>query len=70
MNYPEFIQKINWRLLVEQKRILFMLSNGPFVTPVQQEAIDGILSLIDSLQDFASEDMGLGDEEVFNLKDE
>jgi hypothetical protein len=61
--HPEFIKKIDWRLLREQKGYLLRKSN-----PHSYEK--GLIHLIDSLQDFACDEMGLTEKEVFNLNEE
>ena len=60
---PEFMQKIDWKLLREQKKVLM----HAVVPSHELDAIEGIVHLIDALQDYASDDMGLGDKLVFNL---
>ena len=68
--HPEFLQEIDWKLLIEQKYQLIRLINSPFITRNQIDALEGTISLIDTIQDYASEEMGLGDGVVFDLKDE
>jgi hypothetical protein len=43
--------KMNWELLRRQKRVLLNLDTGSVVTGKQNEAIEGIVSLIDHIQD-------------------
>jgi hypothetical protein len=83
--FPEFIKNIDWKLLREQKVTLVGL-RAVFISAttlrpklsktdraVYEEAIpalSGIIHLIDALQDFAVDVMGLTDKEVFNLPEE
>lgn len=55
---PRFITRIDWELLKKQKKTLLKLN--------KDEHIDGIIALIDSLQDYAVDVMGMSEEEVFN----
>jgi hypothetical protein len=51
MNTKEIINKIDWQLLNKQRLILADLSMSPVVTNEQQEALDGIVNLLDDLCD-------------------
>jgi hypothetical protein len=58
---------INLNLLRRQKNTLFQLVPGSLVTPRQDEVVEGILNLIDFIQD-AIFDQGLAsEEEIFKL---
>lgn len=68
---PEFIQKIDWTLLREQKANLIQLfyhtqDDYPHIV----EPCEGITDLIDAIQDYAVDVMGLSEKEVFNLTPE
>lgn len=64
MNAPEFIKNIDWKQLREQK--LYLLQTG-----IETEPMDGIIHLLDALQDYAADELGLGEEVVFGeLTDE
>lgn len=71
---PEFIQKIDWKLLREQKQAVSNLINRTRCTIELEEddsnALEGIVHLIDALQDYAADEMGLGDKIVFNLPED
>lgn len=54
---PEFISRINWRLLAEQKE--WLLNDG------SDEAI-GLINLIDAIQDYAADELGIDENIVFN----
>ena len=43
--------KMDWTLLRSQKRALVDLRAGSVVTPEQEESLEGILNLIDCIQD-------------------
>lgn len=70
MDALEFIKKIDWSLLKEQKKCLiasieyFHLHKVPEIP----DGLEGILNLIDALQDFAVDEAQIADEnEVFDL---
>lgn len=54
---PEFIKNIDWELLREQKE--WLLNNG------SDEAM-GIAHLIDAIQDYAADELGIDENIVFN----
>ena len=69
---PRFITKIDWVLLKNQKSSLLET-----ITKAEQvgnkeltDDLEGILHIIDALQDYAVDSMGLSDEEVFSLNNE
>ena len=64
---PEFVTKIDWDLLKGQKRILLEVINKDELNPEEKEGLEGILSLLDSLQDAAVDDFGLAENLVFDL---
>jgi hypothetical protein len=53
MEVPNFIQKIDWSELRNQKRLLLETINNDSVSPEHKEALEGILALIDAIQDYA-----------------
>jgi hypothetical protein len=66
-----FFQYMDWALLREQKKDLFLLSiTEHLLSPKQYEALDGILNVIDAVQDYAVNVEGISEQEVFNLKTE
>lgn len=66
-SHPQFIEKIDWASLKEQKEMLVVLSNHN-LGEIVSDHLDGIISLIDSIQDYAVDEMGLNENKVFNLK--
>jgi hypothetical protein len=67
---PEFIKRIDWRLLREQKRYLLELSSpliGIF-TEKEYNAFEGIINLLDSIQDYAVDECGIDENDVFNFE--
>ena len=58
---PSCIRNIDWEMLKKQKD--FLISQDLACCP---ENFDGIISLINALQDYAVDIMGLSEEEVFN----
>lgn len=66
----ELIRNIDWKLLNEQKQRLAELLD---LTQLQQEdygALEGILSLLDEIQDCAVDYLEIPEKEVFNLSNE
>ena len=67
MTRPRFITKIDWSLLKKQKKTLLIIKNcHEDITSDQTKDIDGIIHLIDAIQDYAVDSMGISEEEVFN----
>ena len=66
---PKFIQNVDWELLREQKQTMLDMISGEEET-ICTGALQGIVNLLDALQDYAADDMGLGDKVVFNLEEE
>ena len=78
---PEFITKIDWDLLREQKVDLLRIindieENAQYDTPEDAEigvydkwkaSLEGILELIDALQDYATDELGIDEDEIFYL---
>ena len=68
---PEFIQKIDWKLLREQKHTLLSYIKYSYYTsePISKkdEHLQGLVHLIDALQDFAVDELGIPEEDVFKL---
>ena len=64
---PEFITGVDWTMLKGQKRILLEVINKDELNPEEKEGLEGILSLIDSLQDAAVDIYGLKEDLVFDL---
>lgn len=73
--HPEFLTKIDWKLLREQKRELSIFiqdidwERGIQNVP-QLSFLEGIIYLIDAIQDYGVDEMGISEEEVFNLNPE
>lgn len=74
MNYDLVIKNIDLKLLKEQKQILLDLQyrDNPdgtqFLKANEFKALEGIISLIDHIQDEAVEQLGLDENEVFDLE--
>ena len=67
------LSKIDYKMLREQKAILINMIQDWGEADDEQQVIDaikceGILSLIDAIQDNAVDTLGLPESEVFNLK--
>lgn len=86
MKHPEFLKKIDWKLLREQKDVLnravnihrrmrkYTFERERWMQyedhKEKEEAFEGILHLIDTIQDYAVDSMGMSEEEIFNLTEE
>jgi hypothetical protein len=70
------ISNIDLEMLREQKAKLLTLQhrvesdNSPVVRPAEYEALEGIVNLIDHIQDSAVEQHGLDEAEVFKFSNE
>lgn len=65
----ELLENIDWVELREQKEVLLNVIKYFEKTPVITDKLDGIVSLIDNLQDFAVDVLEIDDATVFNLKE-
>ena len=76
MNYDLVIKNIDLKLVKEQKQILLDLQyrDNPdgtqFLKANEFKALEGIISLIDHIQDEAVEQLGLDENEVFDFKND
>lgn len=61
----KFNLRFDWRLLRTQKRLLVGLQSGKIVTNDQAEAVEGILNLLDAIQDQSVERGYATSREVF-----
>ena len=61
------IEDIDWELLRKQKLWLLQLDDIP--TAIPEEAY-GLIHLLDAIQDFAVDVMGVSEKEVFDLAEE
>lgn len=83
---PEFILKIDWKLLREQKFDLLRIqtdieeniqyAKGSGDSDLYEDmkrwtnSIEGIISLIDSIQDYAVDALKMSEKEIFNLEED
>ncbi len=63
----KLIHKMDFKLLKAQKTILNNMLGKKKLTIAENDAIDGILNLIDSIQDIACDTYGYDQNEVFNF---
>ena len=61
-------EKIDWKLLHKQKKNLLKLINDKKTSIKEKEHLEGILNLLDSIQDYAVDTLGIEEKTVFNLK--
>ena len=67
---PEFIKGIDFKLLREQKAVLLSIMEWNKI-PQVNDSIDGIVHLLDALQDYCTDELGFDELEVFgDLNDE
>ena len=60
----EVISHVDWKLLREQKRCLVdVVNDRAIVTATQKEMLEGLINLLDAIQDEATEE--LSEETVF-----
>jgi hypothetical protein len=62
----KFIKQIDWALLRDQKRVLLSIPEQ-LVSPLQYDSLQGVISLLDGLQDFVVDKGYLSSKEVFDL---
>ena len=68
---PEILQKIDWTDLRAQKTtLLAVIGYAEKSLPLLVDDLNGILNLIDSLQDFAVDEMGVPEMLVFDFEEE
>lgn len=67
---PFILDGIDYTKLKEQKATLINLNEQFDTDSMNGQALDGIISLIDHIQDFAVDVMGKSESEVFNLSEE
>lgn len=58
-NIPEFIKNIDWEELMTQKELLLKIINSKENSSKDNELLDGIVHLIDALQDYACDVAGI-----------
>jgi hypothetical protein len=67
---PEFMKNIDWELLKKQKMSLLEIQEMTCFTKEDQENMTGIVNLLDALQDYAVDVVGLSEKQVFNLSNQ
>jgi hypothetical protein len=65
---PEFLAKMDWKLLRKQKLLLLATINNDAVDPEHKEGLEGILNMIDSMQDYAVDELGIDEAEWDDLE--
>jgi len=68
MKTPYFIENIDWTDLRTQKTLLLETINNDAVSPEHKDGLEGILALIDALQDFAVDEMDVNPIHVFDFE--
>lgn len=63
--YPEYLSRMDWNLLRLQKLCLIKMMNSDVLSIEFANSLDGIVNLIDCIQDSAVEDCVATKEEVF-----
>ncbi|HLO91569.1 MAG TPA: hypothetical protein VK172_10440 [Lentimicrobium sp.] len=64
---PEIISKIDYDLLRQQKQDLLKVINKKSTTIKQKESLEGILMLLDNLQDYVVDELGIPEDQIFEL---
>lgn len=75
MKTPDFIKRIDWKQLQRQKLIFInMIQDWGEADDADQredaEEAEGLLNLIDTIQDYAVDELGMDENVVFNFKEE
>ena len=68
METPEFLRKVDWTDLRTQKTLLLETINNDAVSPEHKEGLEGILAVIDAMQDYAVDEMGISEMHVFDFE--
>jgi hypothetical protein len=73
--HPAFMQNMDWELLKKQKACLLMLAGlkvggEPYFSAEVIDNLDGIINMLDSIQDYAADVMGLDENLVMDLSKE
>ena len=61
----DFVKNIDYRMLTGQKRSLAKMQENPLLSQNEKDTIEGVLNLIDALQDKVVEKKILTEGEVF-----
>jgi predicted RNA-binding Zn-ribbon protein involved in translation (DUF1610 family) len=69
-NTPEWIKRIDFTELKTQKNLLLEIINNNAVDPKHKEGLEGILALIDTLQDYAVDELGIPETLVYDFVQE
>lgn len=67
MTHPKFIEQIDWALLKAQKSELITSEVRDEDCLVHCDCVEGLINLLDSIQDYAVDEMNIDKNEVFNL---
>lgn len=65
MTLKEFVAEIDWGRLRKQKQLLLGLVDSQNIIMEQGEELDGVIHLLDDLQDVAVDELGLSKTAVF-----
>jgi hypothetical protein len=68
MKEEKLIKNIDWSELRNQKRTLLEVINNDNVNPEQKEDLEGIMSLIDKLQDYAVDELNIDGTRIFDFE--
>jgi len=67
-NTPDWIKRIDFTDLRTQKTMLLETINNDAVDPEHKEGLEGILNLLDALQDYAVDELGVPDMLVYDFE--
>lgn len=70
MKEDSYVNKMDWSLLREQKQTLLELTSKFEEDSVEYEHLNGIVELIDAMQDFAVIELNVSEEDVFLYDEE
>jgi hypothetical protein len=66
----QLIHKMNFNLLRAQKTVLLEMGEKDSLSDAERAAIEGVLCLIDTVQDLAIDEYGYNKKEILNLMDD
>lgn len=67
INEDNPINNIDWELLKKQKNTLLNLENCDIFNSIIKDDLNGLISLIDSIQDYGVDKLGLNEGDIFNF---
>lgn len=70
LNEDSYVNQMDWSLLRNQKRTLISVMSKHILDEQENDYLQGIVHLIDALQDFAVDELEKDESEVFDFNEE